>query len=488
MRKVFCCLICIWILTLACNIPRQSISSTFAPQASATPVPVRTVSSGYESRPAYSPGELVEYIVQTGDTLPALAAHFNTREAEIRSANPALPASLTTLPPGMPLKIPIYYEALWGNPYQILPDSLFINGPAQRNFDTVAFVDSQPGWLKTYRDIVGGTEKRGGELIDQVALNFSISPRVLLAIVQYQTGALTNPINPNPDDPFPLGYPQKTHQRLYQQLVLTANTLNNGYYGWRSGTLTEFEHLDGRLEVPDPWQNAATVALQYHFSNVLNKEDYAKAISPDGFASTYANLFGDAWQNAEPHLPGSLEQPPLVLPFLPGKRWALTGGPHTGWGKGEPFAALDFAPPSEYSGCAPSKEMVTSVGEGIVARSGNAVLVVDMDFDSDERTGWNIFYLHLSGPIPRIGKMLKTRDPVGFPSCEGGSTTGTHVHIARKYNGEWILAGGPLAFNLEGWIAKNGDEAYEGELQRFGNIVRASTLSESFSQIESTAP
>ncbi len=35
---------------------------------------------------------------------------------------------------------------------------------------------------------------------------------------------------------------------------------------------------------------------------------------------------------------------------------------------------------------------------------------------------------------------------------QGGEVTGTHVHIARKYNGEWILADGPLAFNLEGWI------------------------------------
>ena len=38
---------------------------------------------------------------------------------------------------------------------------------------------------------------------------------------------------------------------------------------------------------------------------------------------------------------------------------------------------------------------------------------------------------------------------------EGGHVTGTHVHIARKYNGEWIPADG-LAFNLEGWVAHDG--------------------------------
>ena len=81
------------------------------------------------TRPLYQPGELVDYVAQTGDTLPALAAHFNTTEAEIRESNPILPKRVTTLPPGLPMKIPIYYQSLWGNPFQIIPDSIFINGP-----------------------------------------------------------------------------------------------------------------------------------------------------------------------------------------------------------------------------------------------------------------------------------------------------------------------------------------------------------------------
>ena len=52
------------------------------------------------------------------------------------------------MPPGMPMKIPIYYQPFWGSQYQIIPDSLFINGPAQVGFDTSAFVAAQPGWLK----------------------------------------------------------------------------------------------------------------------------------------------------------------------------------------------------------------------------------------------------------------------------------------------------------------------------------------------------
>jgi LasA protease len=438
------------------------------------------------TRPPYSPGELVDYIAQTGDTIPALAAHFNTTVSEIRQANPILPAEVTTLPPGLPMKIPIYYEALWGSPFKILPDDLFVNGPAQRGFDAVAFVNSQPGWLKFHQDAAGNELKQGGDLINYVAVNFSISPRLLLAILEYQTGALTQEDPPNPDDPYPLGFQDVMHQGLYNQLLWMANTLNNGYYGWRTGNLKSFDLLDGRLERPDPWQNAATVAIRYYFAKVSQREAYTKVTSSNGLLQTYTKLFGDPWRSSAALIPGSLQQPALNFPFLPGKIWAFTGGPHTGWGDGDPFAALDFAPPATSTGCNPTQEWATAVADGVIVRTAPAIAVLDLDGDGDERTGWVIFYLHLAGDgMVHTGVKVKAGDPLGHPSCEGGEATGTHVHIARKYNGEWIPAGGPLAFNLEGWVVKAGNEAYQGDLVKFSRIVHACTCSDQPSQVQS---
>jgi hypothetical protein len=133
----------------------------------------------------YAPGELVDYVAQTGDTLPALAAHFNTTIAEIRFANPQIPVDATTLLPGMQMKIPIIYSPTWGTPIQIMPDSLFVNGPSVNGFDTGAFVSSQPGWLKDYQEVVGNTTRSAVELVDTVATNFSISPRTLLVLLEY---------------------------------------------------------------------------------------------------------------------------------------------------------------------------------------------------------------------------------------------------------------------------------------------------------------
>ena len=105
------------------------------------------------TRPSYAPGTLVDYIAQSGDSVLSIAAHFNSTEAEIREANPVIPNDATTMPPGFPMKIPIYYEAIWSSSFQILPDIAFVNGLRDVGFDVVSFVNDQPGWLRNSRGI-----------------------------------------------------------------------------------------------------------------------------------------------------------------------------------------------------------------------------------------------------------------------------------------------------------------------------------------------
>jgi murein DD-endopeptidase MepM/ murein hydrolase activator NlpD len=448
-----------------------------------TPMPAPT-----SERPEYSPGELVDYTAQSGDTIPALARRFNTTEKEILEANPIIPRDATTMPQGLPMKIPIYYLPLWGTAYQSIPDHAFVNGPAQIGFSASAFVSSSNGWLKNYRGYVGGEMRTGGEMVDYVATNYSISPRLLLALLEYQAGALTQ-AEPPPGK-YILELRRNFYEGTYLQLVLAANTLNNGYYLWRAGELTQLELLDETITRPDPWQNAGSVALQYYFSRFYSGDRFLASIGPDGLARVYRELFGDPWVESVTTLPGSLQQPPLRFPFQPGRIWAYTGGPHTGWGTGEPLAAVDFAPASDKTGCVnvPQDEYATAMADGLVVRSDIDGTIIDLDKDGDERTGWTLYYLHLATNARiQVGREVQAGDPIGYPSCEGGHVTGTHVHIARKYNGEWILADGPLAFNLEGWIAHNGYQAYKGTLTRGALTVVACECSDAFTQVVSNA-
>lgn len=470
-------------LLLAACIPQQPAGiSVETPTPTATQAVV--LSTPLPTRQPYPPGELVDYTVQMGDTLPALAAHFNTNEAEIRAANSIIPQDVTTLPAGMPMQIPIYYQPLYGSSYQIIPDSLFVNGPAAQSFDAAAFVSGTNGWLKNHSEYVGDERRFGGDLIEYVATNYSISPRVLLALIEYQAGGLSRP--EMPEGGYLLGYRGDDRDKeFYQQLLWAANTLNVGYYGWRTGKMTQIDLADGRLERIDPWQNSATASLHFYYGQIMGKDAYERAIYADGFAKTYRTWFGDAWENVEAHIPGSLQQPYFELPFLPGNYWNFTGGPHSAWGKGQPWAALDFAPSGNESGCVPTELYTTAVADGLIVRTGNALAVLDLDGDGDERTGWVIFYLHIANEtLIRQGTYVHTGDALGKPSCEGGNATGTHVHIARKYNGEWMAAALPPVFDLAGWRALDGTEAYYGTLTRLAEVVTASTQGAASSSIQ----
>ena len=445
----------------------QAAAATAFPTPAGTPLP---------TRPEYAPATLVAYTAQTGDTLPAIAAHFNTSVQEILQANPNIPPNTTTLPPGMPMKVPIYYAPFWGSPFKILPDPLFVYGPSASDFDLDAFLARYPnGWLMHYHEYAARATRSGPEIVTYIARAYSIDPRLLLALLEYQAGALTHPTLPPDKAQYPLGYEDPKHHGLFLQLNYAANLLNNGYYSWRIGALPLFLLRDGTEVRPDPWQNAATVALQNYFAQMLPANMYHEAVSPRGFFRLYAFLFGDPWQNPPPpHIPPNLHQPPMKLPFPKGEIWVFTGAPHTGWGLGQPFAALDFAPRGS-SGCQASDKWAVAVAKGVVARSEYATVMLDLDGDMNEHTGWDVLYFHLAdnGRVPE-GTVLNEGDPIGHPSCEGGRTTGTHVHVARKYNGEWIVAYGVIPFNLEGWIPETTGTAYHGDLRRGQGLVVAS--------------
>ncbi|MBL8090309.1 MAG: peptidoglycan DD-metalloendopeptidase family protein [Anaerolineales bacterium] len=465
------------------STPASSLTQTWVqnPSVDSTPLPTRKT---------YAPGELVEYTAQTGDTLPALASRFNTTVDEILAANTFIPRDATTMPQGMPMQIPIYYRALWGTTFQSIPDHAFVNSPTSSGFNTAAYVQSQNGWWKNYRAYVSGQIRTGAELVDYVAINYSINPRLLLAILEYQGGALTQ--DSPPTNRKLLGLERAFWESHYLQLVLAANTLNNGYYAWRNGSLLEFEDANRNLYRPDPWQNAGSAALQYYFSRMYAGDKFAHAIGAEGLYQTYANLFGNPWNDSFELIPGSLTQPELTLPFPNAQTWSYTGGPHTGWGTGEPFAALDFAPPSEQSGCvsAKSENYAVAIADGLVVRSSaNEGVVLDLDKDGDERTGWVIYYLHLAtNQRAVVGANLNAGDLIGYPSCEGGRSTGTHVHVARKYNGEWILADSAIPFVMDGWIPHNGSRAYLGTLTKGNLTVIACECGDAFTAVNANYP
>jgi LysM repeat protein len=422
------------------------------------------------------------YYAQSGDTLPAVAVRFGVSPEAIHSPN-AIPGR-AFLTPGQLLMIPPT-PGETTNEHQLLPDSELVNSPTAVNFDINAFVQESGGFLSSYRQYMSDTGwTSGADVVKRVASENSINPRLLLALLELRghwiDGQPANlaeqyyPINPNLD---------ALHKELYYQLTWTVAQLQVGYYSWREGRLTSISYPDGSTRRLAPSLNAGTVALQYLFSKIEDEPQWNGDLygAENGFTKVYEKLFGSAWlrdQALGTLFPPSILQPTLSLPFVRGQLWSFSGGPHSAWIRDENggYAALDFAPASDVSGCAKSDVWVVAPAAGLVTRSENGVVMLDLDGDGHEETGWVIMFLHIAtqGRVP-AGKFLDPGDLIGHPSCEGGEATGTHVHIARKYNGEWIAADGPLPFTLSGYMAHAGDKMYVGYLTKGAEKVTACT-------------
>jgi hypothetical protein len=428
----------------------------------------------------------VLYYAQSGDSLESVARRFAVDPSLISS-----PTSLPTqgmIPPNQLLIIP-HGLANTTSALRLLPDSEFVYSPTALDFDVDAFVLQAGGYLSSYREWLGATEwTSGASIIQRVALENSINPRLLLAVLEYQSGW----VYAQPDSllkvDYPLGYVEANRKGLYGQLIWAVNQLSTGYYGWRDGILVDIQFPDGVTARLAPDLNAGTVALQYYYARVYGIDGWVQALNPqDGFITLYTKMYGDAWLRAEqvePLFPAGLTQPSMILPFFIGQLWSYTGGPHGAWEHEGSLAALDFSPARDITGCVESPAWVLSLAPGLVVRAGNGIVVVDSDGDGNEQTGWAVLYLHIatSGRVA-VGTWLESGDLVGHPSCEGGISTGTHVHIARRYNGEWVAAGGPIPFVMDGWIASAGSAPYKGTLQRDGQTVTASVYGSGESHI-----
>jgi hypothetical protein len=355
-----------------------------------------------------------------------------------------------------------------------MPDSEVVFSASAAAFDVAGFARDKGGYLSHAKAENGSGS--AASTLKRLALDNSVNPRVLLALLEHFSGWVTR-ASPSGDAlNYPFGIHDSSEAGFAAQLIQATNRLGIGYYGWRDASLLELVFRDGSRLRLAPQLNAGTVAILYYFAvDASDEADWLNDVQ--SFLAAYRSLFGDPFARVdrfEPLYYPTLTQPELNLPFFVGQRWSFTGGPHGAWERDGARAALDFAPPTSVSGCGMSDLWVTASAPGLVVRSENGVVVLDLDGDGQEQTGWNLLYLHIaSANRVAAGSRLEAGGYIGHASCEGGVATGTHLHLARKFNGEWMLADGPLPFVLSGWRAQAGTQPYEGALVRGGDLAVA---------------
>jgi len=455
--------------------PTQAIDPVF-PTETGTPIPPYT---------GLVPAGMTLYYSQSGETLETIAGHFRTSPSLLQ--NPTQANTEGFLAAGIPLFIP---NAQFYAPYQqpVLADSLVVYGRNARDVDMLGISSWAGGYLNHYAEYLFEGRFTGPEIVELVALETSTDPRLLLALLEYQSGWVYAWPEGADEDKSPLNYEADRVEGLYAELQVAARELARGYYGWREGSLQTLRFKDESHAAIHPELNAGSVAVQYLFAGLYTPAHFSPNLyGESGFLSLYRHMFGDPAQLAldgSEVIPAGLAQPTLTLPFQPGATWALTSGPHITWQVGTPRGAIDFAPRDDLPGCIVSNIYATASAPGLVVRSSRGAVALDLDGDGNEGTGWVIIYMHLArdGRVAN-GSWVNTDDPLGYPSCEGGYSTGTHLHITRKYNGEWIGAGGSVPFVMDGWLAVAGQGAYAGWLVRGGETVYVGTSDKEYTWI-----
>lgn len=432
-------------------------------QGTPTPDPTRPgASAGGEAYGSHTVamGETLGFIAQIyGTTVEELAKLNDLADSDIIDVNQVLlvPAATTQSGPS----------------FKIIPDSELVYGPAAKGFDVASVVSEYGGYLLSYSSEVEGRDLTGTQIVQLVADRQSVNPRLLLVLVEYLTGWVTHPSSTTND--FALGYTNAGYESLYQQLTWAANLLNLGFYGRSEGGLATFQVGGERQLSFAPDINDGTAGLQLFFGAIpeVSYEKWLADTGPEGFFAAYNRLFGNPFAyTIEPLVPGDLVQPALKLPWAPGETWYLTGGPHGAWASGSAWAALDFAPPHDQLGCYQSGAWVTAMADGQVTRSDSGAVVTDLDGDGYAGTGWSITYMHVEARdrVP-VGAIVQAGDALGHPSCEGGFSNGTHVHVARAFNGHWISADGLAPFTMSGWTSQGLGREYDGLLIK-GDLVK----------------
>ncbi|MBL8099739.1 MAG: LysM peptidoglycan-binding domain-containing protein [Anaerolineales bacterium] len=455
------------------NVP-PFFGTTSQIQTTPTPDPARVLPTPRQN--------VDEYVVQFGDTLGDIALRYGISVQALMQANNMTDPNLLAV--GQVLIIPAPNPIGLGSSLKLIPDSELVYGPATIYFNMNEFIQSQNGYLESYAEDVNGVILSGAQIVELVATNYSVNPRLLLAILEYQSGWVTNPTPFNTS--YPIGLLDENRYGLYRQLAWAANTLNRGYYLWKVNGLSTYILSDGQVIPIDPTINAGTAAMQYFFSQLSDLGAWQIDVGASGVIVTYFVFFGNPFNYAiEPLIPQNLSQPEMHLPFRVGESWYFTGGPHGGWDAGSAWAALDFAPPNNTDGnCNVSPNWVTAMASGLIIRASDGAVAQDLDNDGYEQTGWVILYMHVAEQDRvRPNEYIFANENIGHPSCEGGISNATHLHVARKYNGEWISADGSIPFNLSGWVSSGDGIQYNGFLTRGSQTVEAWDSANAFNLI-----
>ncbi|MEZ0395395.1 MAG: CARDB domain-containing protein, partial [Anaerolineales bacterium] len=430
---------------------------------------------------------------------------METKRLVLRVLAGALTLALLLTALGAVSTPPVHAQA-GGLSAAVLSDGQFVYGPNVNGFDLTAWLEANAPHLLPYAADLEG-----------FASYASLNPRLLLALMELRTGLVSN-LAADPANPF--GWPQSGFEA---QVQAAAEVLTSAYYLHlhRYSALDPAERSLPPLPLPDgseltlaPEVNAGTYAVLAFLAQTETADSLPAAL--ESLPAVWAVLFpadDPLDESNQVYIPGSLaaqSTPPpsmLQLPYQRGEAWRFWGVHHNMGYTGTDASSIDFTNEWRYwicpdplndcmEGYAPydlSPYPIRAAHSGwITTIAGNKWGITApcqaTIYTNYDRTGWATRYYHLENvqatpgapPVPIaqnaiLGYMADTKKEA---LCNGGASSGHHVHFSLMYNGAFVPIDGTA---LTGWVihpqydasgnlVPYGSETY---LSRGGQIIYA---------------
>jgi murein DD-endopeptidase MepM/ murein hydrolase activator NlpD len=307
-----------------------------------------------------------------------------------------------------------------------------------------AFLDTQPGPLKSLVFQVGDRRHSFAEALSSQTSYYSINPKVILALIELQSRTLST-ASPSADQiGWALGFQGENGSKRGLQAQVR----------WAVKQIL-YSKRDYPQQLPLTFADNSSAAAPADWS--MSEYVVARALAPttsadrlpgllQRFLETYTRLFGDPrtaptdWPAAAaPFLSWPLEHPAGVTSFFDHGGPFLTRNARAGimtyWGRNETDIAFAYNGHDGWDYAAAPPDLALAAADGDVVFAGNA----DDNCNTrsaiiDHGNGYRTLYWHLNHVDVKIGDRVARGQPIGMIGSSG-CATGPHLHFGVQYLG-----------------------------------------------------
>ncbi len=350
-------------------------------------------------------------------------------------------------------------STITGSPPTMLDDGRFLYEPGWGAAEVNRFLAGRSGVLGAWRSWVGDQEVPLGDVIAGYSLLYGINPKIVLALLEFQSGLVDGPSPSAETLDWAMGYHADDTRGLEAQVHWAVREL---FRGTRDYPATALVLLGGETAPVPAGANMAGYALLRLVGQTGDQALLQRLQGNDerSFVQVYQRLFGEDPRRPLAELPLPAARPFLTQPYV-GTYEVSSLFDHHG-----PFLKEDGSlvshlgvesPGLSYDGhdgwdyALDAGVPVLAAADGLVTWAGNlddGCATVSQGAILDHGNGYQTIYWHFSQVDVQIGQQVAQGQQIGLAGASG-CANGPHLHFGVHFLGRET--------DPEGWCGQGDD-------------------------------